>query len=231
MLNYISYKIGNNPQKLVFFLHGYNGNITDHQYAIDWLKSSLSSAYLVIPEAPEICDKNPQKLQWFGMLKYDPQCLRTKTKTPIKEIFEIYNKSSEEISKRSKEVNKLIDAVQNEYNIKDENIYIIGFSQGAMLTIYTALTRNKEIAAAFPIAGIIAGYSLLEKEQKSHPKLYLHHGNADMKVQYKTHKQTLRWLKKHGINSECCTYPDTVHRITEQEIQNISKIINKNTEL
>lgn len=227
MLNYVSYKIGENPQKLVFFLHGYNGNITDHQYAIDWLKKSLNSAYLVIPEAPEVCDKNPQKLQWFGMIKYDPENLRINLKTSIKKIFEIYNRPSEEISKRSKDVNKLIDAMQNEYNIKDKNIHIIGFSQGAMLTIYTALTREKEIASAFPIAGIIAGHSLLEKEQKSYPKLYLHHGEADMKVQYKTHKQTLQWLKKHGINSQCLTYPNVVHRITEQEVQNICEIINK----
>lgn len=226
MLNYVDYKIGDNPKKLVIFLHGYNGNIEDHQYAIDWLISNLTSVYLIIPEAPEICDKNPKKRQWFGMLKYDPENLRTKSNTSIKEIFDIYNKSSQEISKRSKDVNALIDTIQNKYDIKNENTYIIGFSQGAMLTIYTALTRKQEIASAFPIAGIIAGYSLLEKEQQSRPKLYLHHGEADMKVQYKTHKQTLRWLKKHGVSGQCNTYPNIVHRITEQEINNISKIIN-----
>ncbi|MBR1601579.1 MAG: hypothetical protein IJ677_08405 [Alphaproteobacteria bacterium] len=225
MLEYISYQIGK-PLKLVFFLHGYNGNIDDHQYAIDWLCQKLNDSIVIVPKAPQISDKNPQKNQWFGMLKYDSENKRSQPETSVDEIFAIYNSASSEIRQCAKNINNFINEIQKKYKITDNQTYIIGFSQGAMLTIYTSLSRQTQIAGSFSLSGLIAGANSLSEDIKSHPSVYLFHGEDDLKVQYKTLTYNKDWLKNHNINSKVYTYCGLAHKICEAEIDEIAKIIN-----
>lgn len=222
------YNIGENPHNLVIFLHGYNGNIADHQYAIDWLKDKLQSAYLAIPIAPEICDKNASKRQWFGMLKYDPANLRSNPQTPTAQILEIYNHAHAEIANRAKEINHFITDLQQKYNIDNEHTFLLGFSQGAMLTIYSALTRSQKLAKAFVLSGLVAGITMLERHIKSKPDFYLFHGEEDLKVQFKTLENTQNWLNIHQIPFNATIIPNLAHRICEEEIDAIAKEINEN---
>ena len=224
MLKYISYSIGT-PSKLVIFLHGYNGTIADHQYAIDWMCDKLQNALLIIPQAPEISDKNPQKNQWFGMIQYDESNKRSQPQTTIEEITDIYNLAADDVKRQSGLINNFISELQKKYQFDDSHTYLIGFSQGAMLTIYTALSRNQKIAGAFSLSGLVAGEKLLQQDIKSFPPLYLFHGEDDMKVQYKTLPYSIKWLQKHNITPQINTYPNLTHKICENEISTIAEII------
>ncbi|MEE6206915.1 MAG: hypothetical protein VZR95_02555 [Alphaproteobacteria bacterium] len=226
MLDYKLYKTADNPKSLVVFLHGYNGNLEDHKYAIDWLKDSLNSAYLATPIAPENCDKNPEKRQWFGMLKYDPEYKRSNPDTSAKEIFKIYSSAQHDLDHRADDINEFITQLQQKLNINNAHTYLVGFSQGAMLTIYTSLTRSEPLAGAFAVAGLVAGADLLEKRISAKPPLYMLHGEDDLRVQYKTLPDSLNWLKSHGVNVNSCTYAHLAHRVNEDEISKISSIIN-----
>lgn len=226
MFEYISHQIGQ-PRKLVIFLHGYNGTPQDHEYVIDWLKSQLKDSLLIIPLAPEISDKNPEKRQWFGMLQYDAENLRAHPQTSSKRIFTIYNSAAQDVDHRSSEINQFIDQLQQQHQISDSQTYLLGFSQGAMLTIYTALSRQHSLAAAFALSGLIAGSKLLNQKISSRPPLYLFHGEQDMKVQYKTLPDSISWLQKHHIEPIVQTYPELAHRVCEAEIKQISAIINQ----
>ena len=224
MLKYVSYQIGT-PLKLVIFLHGYNGTIADHQYAIDWMCEKLQNSLLIIPQAPEISDKNPQKNQWFGMIQYDEENKRTQPQTSVKEITDIYNLAADDVKRQSGLINGFIDEMQKKYRFDDAHTYLIGFSQGAMLTISTALSRDKELAGAFSLSGLIAGEKLLRQDIKSLPPLYLFHGEDDMKVQYKTLPYSIKWLQSHDVFPQTYTYPNLTHKICEKEISKIAEII------
>ena len=226
MLTYKSYILGNNPQNLVIFLHGYNGNPADHQYAIDWLKQYLQQSILIVPEAPEICDKNPQKKQWFGMLKYDAANRRSQPETTVAEIMDIYNAAAPEIVSRAQMLNEFISNMQQQFNIDNAHTYLIGFSQGAMLTIWTALTRAQNIAGGFVLSGLIAAEKTLSDRIVSRPPLYLFHGQDDMKVQFKTLDFSVQWLQQRQIPLKVQTYSGLAHRINEDEIKSIADIIN-----
>lgn len=226
MFEYKQYISGDKPQNLLIFLHGYNGSIADHQYAIEWLQKYLQSAVLIVPEAPEICDKNPDKKQWFGMLKYDPENTRANPETPIEKIFEIYNAAAAEVSANAERLNKFISAMQKQFGFSDSQTYLAGFSQGAMLTIYTALTREAPLAGGFVLSGLVAGEKLLAQSIKSRPPLYLFHGKDDLKVQYKTLELTQKWLQNHQVAIQTQTYADLAHRMNEAEMQKVAQIIN-----
>lgn len=227
MLKYNHYILGDNPQKLVVFLHGYNGNPTDHQYAIDWLKQYLQKSLLVVPEAPEICDKNPDKKQWFGMLQYDPNNRRSQPETTVAEIMDIYNAAAVEVASRAQMLNEFVSDLQQQYHIDNTHTYLIGFSQGAMLTIWTALTRPQKIAGGFVLSGLIAAEKTLSGKIESRPPLYLFHGQDDMKVQYKTLDFSAQWLQQRQIPLKVQTYADLAHRINEDEIKMVADIINQ----
>lgn len=226
MLQYKSYQIGK-PLKLIIFLHGYNGTIADHQYALDWLCKKIKDAVVIIPHAPEICDKNPLKSQWFGMLKYDPDGKRMKPETSVEEIFTVYNTAANEVFDCSLLINDFIDKMQEKLSIGDKQTYLCGFSQGAMLSIYTALCRPAPLASVFALSGLIAGADSLDKNIKSTPKIYLFHGENDLKVQYKTLPESIRWLQKHHILPVVHTYPDLTHKMCEAEMDEVAQIINQ----
>ena len=227
MLEYNTYCIDNKKQKLVIFLHGYNGTVDDHQYAVDWLRQHLHNTLLVVPHAPEISDKNPQKFQWFGLLQYDPDNRRSLPETSAEEIFAVYNRAGVDMQRCAEMINAFIDDLQHQYGIDDAHTFLCGFSQGAMLTIYTALTRRSKLGGAFAFSGLVAGADTLSYAINSRPPLHLFHGSDDMKVQFKTLPFTTRWLAAHQIPIAINTYDGLAHRMNEDEIKIAASIINQ----
>lgn len=227
MLEYESEIIGQKPQNLVIFLHGYNGTIDDHAYALEWLKQSLENSWLYIPSAPEISEKNPAKKQWFGMIKYDENNSRCQADTTTDEIIKIYNRTQNDVSARADEINDFIGEMQQRHNVAEENTYIIGFSQGAMLALFCALSDKKVKGGAFMLSGLVAGEKLLAQKIANRPHIYMFHGKNDNKVQYKTLAFSDEWLTKNGVNHSVFTYPDLAHKMCEAEIKQICEIINK----
>ena len=226
MLEYSQYVLGDNPQKLVIFLHGYNGCAADHQYAINWLCESLQNSVLSMPEAPEICDKNPDKKQWFGMLKYDADSKRSLPNTSVGDIFGIYELAAAEIDSKAQMINAFIDAMQQKFMVDDAHTFLVGFSQGAMLTIYTSLTHSKPLGGAFALSGLVAGKNLLQQKITARPPIYLFHGKEDLKVQYKTLATSEKWLQEQQVVTKTETYAGLAHKMCEAEMQKVAQIIN-----
>lgn len=227
MLEYKSELIGDFPQKLVVFLHGYNGNLEDHSEAINWLKKYMRNSLLCLPLAPEICDKNPNKRQWFGLVKHDGESRRYASETPVAEIMDIYNKTAEDIAGRAHEINELIDDLQKKSGINFKDTYVIGFSQGAMLALYVGLTAKKTYGGIVMLSGLVAAEKALRQQIKSYPDVYLFHGEKDKKVQYKTLEFTDSWLTENKIAHKIFIYPDLAHKIREDEILKAISIINQ----
>lgn len=227
MFEFKQYEIGAQPQNLVVFLHGYNGDLNDHQYAVDWLRKYLDEAILITPQAPEICDKNPHKKQWFGVLKYDSGGLRTSPETSIADIFAVYEQATTEIEAQAEAINQFMTMQQKKYDIDEAHTFLVGFSQGAMLAVYAALIRAQKIGGVFMLSGLVAGRERLATHIQAQPPFYLFHGEQDMKVQYKTLAESASWLNAHGIYTQIKTYPHLTHHINEDEMITVAQIIRK----
>jgi len=226
MLKYETDILGENPRNLVIFLHGYNGTVADHQYAFDWFKKYLHNAIFIVPHAPEISDKNPQKLQWFGMMKYDPENIRALPETTSDEIFAVYNKAGTDIDLCAQLINFFINEMQEKYGVDDAHTFLCGFSQGAMLTVYTALSRYATLGGAFAFSGLVAGAEMLKSKINSRPQIYLFHGKDDLKVQFKTLSISANWLVQQKVPVGVKTYSGLAHKMNEEEIRTASEIIN-----
>ena len=212
--------------KLVIFIHGYNGSPEAIEYAVQWVREKLDNAVLVVPRAPNRCDKDEDNLQWISFYKEDPQVKFRQKDTSVEEIFDISNRLGDDFADIASKMNDFIDEQQKKFGIDDEHTYLMGFSQGAMISIYTSLTRKCKLAGVVSVAGIIPGMVRLEKEIVSYPQFLVLHGKDDATIQYKTLATTLEWLKAQSIDFKCVEFDNLAHRMNEEEMQVAADFIN-----
>ncbi|MBR2273389.1 MAG: dienelactone hydrolase family protein [Alphaproteobacteria bacterium] len=215
--------------KLVVFLHGYTSNAEDIIPYAQILAQNLTHTLIVVPEADMPSERKPDKKQWYALLDIDPMRRRKDPLTPTNEIVEIYNKAGPRISAVARRLNRFITQLQRLYHIRNKNTFVMGFSQGAMLALYVGLTRHYVLGGIFPFAGIICGKDLLEKEQVSHPEVYLFHGTGDFAVQYKTLDFTKKWLDNHHIAWTALEYDGIAHKLIIDEMLDAAHIISQRT--
>ena len=213
-----------NPKKLVVFIHGYKSSMSDLAADVGLLSSLLPDCLIVTPQSNKY-HKNSGVLEWYDVSVYDTERKRRNPETPIDEIVEIYNQAGEQLSDRAREMNEFVDEMQSLYGLDDEWTYIAGFSQGAMMALYTALSRNGRVGGCFMLSGIVAGKDCLEKELKSRPIVYMLHGQSDITVQYRTLDFSARWLREHGIDVQVREYEGLAHKIVDAELEFVANVV------
>ena len=118
-----------NPKQAVILCHGYGGDGKDiSSLAISWQRF-LPDAIFLCPNAPEVCAINPSGFQWFDLT------------TENKEII---------LEKSLVAENKLdlfIDQVLDNFKLELNNLALVGFSQGCMISLQVAIKRQKRIGA------------------------------------------------------------------------------------
>lgn len=219
------YKTGKNCTKLLIFMHGYNGSPEAIDYAVQELCAQVKDAVIVVPRAPHSCEKDAHNLQWLSFYKVDPQIRFRAPDASVEEIFSIFDALAADFAQVAGEINNFVDNMQQKFNIDDSHTYIAGFSQGAMLALYSSLTRPKTIGGCIMFAGIAAGRPLLEKSIVSRPPLLLLHGCDDTTVQFKTVPATLQWLDNNNLKYQCFTYNNLMHRMNIDEIKQAADFI------
>lgn len=223
---YKSYGNTLNPKKLVVFIHGYKSSMDDLSPDMGLLSSLLPECVIVTPQSDKH-HKNSKVLEWYDVSAYDVERKRRNPQTSVEEIVEIYNKAGEQLTIRAREMNEFIDEMQVLYRLNDECTYVAGFSQGAMMALFTALSRKGRVGGCFALSGIVAGKDCLAKELVSKPDVYMLHGKSDVTVQYKTLDFSIDWLKNHGVDVRVQEYENLTHKIINEEIVFMSQIIKK----
>lgn len=214
------------PQKLVLFIHGYNGSPEAIDYAVQSLRQRLHDAVIVVPRAPYVCEKDADNLQWLSFFKSDPNMRFRQEDTSTKEIFDIFSRLADDFRETAEKMNVFINEQQKYWQVDDAHTYLMGFSQGAMISIYTALIRKRTLAGCVSVAGIVPGKGMLENEIVSRPPFLLLHGKADTTVQYKTLPETLAWFDEQGLKRQKFEFEGLPHRMNDEEMQRAADFIN-----
>jgi phospholipase/carboxylesterase len=157
------------PTSLVVFLHGYGADGADLLGLADVLGPYLPGAAFVAPDAPEPCAGNPFGRQWFAIPWLDG--------------------SSEEVARRglqaaSDDLNGFLDAQLAETGLQPSALALVGFSQGAMMSLHVAPRRAAAVAAIVAISGRLLVPELLLAEARVKPPVLLIHGDQDQMVPF-----------------------------------------------
>lgn len=213
-------------EKLLIFLHGYNNSQQEMQWVISAILRSCPHLAVYAPVGGFVSSTDPERHSWYKISGFDLQGRRRQSDVNIEEIIQIYDVAAEALQTTSLDLNKEIDHIQKVYGFDDEHTYIAGFSQGAMLALWTALTRRHTVSGCFCFSGFTAAGKALEKKIVSKPPVYLFHGRQDKQVRFVCYEYSTRWLSDHGVRVATYDYDDLQHDISSEEIKTVSDTIN-----
>lgn len=186
---------GNAPKQLVVLMHGYGADGNDLIGLAPELGKHLPDAHFLSPHAPFPCEMAPFGRQWYSLRSFEDSWLL---------------KGSREVAGI---VNFWLDEQLKRFHLTESSLLLAGFSQGCMISLYTALRREKPCAGVLGFSGALVGADVLAEEIKSRPPVCLIHGEEDGVVPFMalTHAETA--LKAAGVPVETHARPGLAHGI------------------
>ena len=188
--------VNNKPKQIVILCHGYGGDGKDISILANKWRRFLPEAVFLCPNAPEVCVVNPKGYQWFD--------LNTEDKEKILEKSLI----------AEKKLNIFLDQVLNNFQLDAKNLAMVGFSQGSMIIIQTALKKKNQINCVVGYSGKIINKKHLSDKIVSKPKIFLMHGDEDTLVPPSHLLEAKEFFIQHNLKIRTKLFKNCDHRIT-----------------
>ena len=183
------------PKNAVILCHGYGGDGKDISLLANYWKTYLPETIFFCPDAPEKCAVSPTGFQWFDLM--DQSQDQILSKSIVAEI----------------RLNKFIDEIKKNNNFTDNQIALVGFSQGCMISIQTGLQRKDQINCIIGYSGKVINQKYLIKNINSKPKIFLMHGTNDAIVSPNHLLEAKDYLKKCGLEIKTKLFKNCEHNI------------------
>jgi len=148
----------------VILLHGYGGDGKDiSMLSLNW-KRHMPNTVFICPNGHEPCTINPSGYQWFDLTKDDLDYILEKSMIAENKI------------------RQFIDEVKKEFNLKNNQICLSGFSQGCMMSLNVGLTSAEKFLCIVGFSGKIIDQKNLKERIKNSTDTLLIHGDIDQIV-------------------------------------------------
>lgn len=154
---------------LVVFLHGYGADGADLLGLADVLEPHLPGAAFLAPDAPEPCRGGGFGRQWFPIPWIDGSSEAA---------------AAEGLAAAAEDLNGFLDARLVEEGLTADRLVLLGFSQGAMMSLHVAPRRDKQVAGIVAISGRLLRPDALAVEARVKPPVLLIHGDQDPVVPF-----------------------------------------------
>lgn len=196
---------GEKPKQTVVLLHGYGSNGQDLISLAPYYVAALPHAIFVSPDAPFACEVG-FGFQWFSLEDRRPEKYLEGAQTahPI--------------------LDQYLDKLLEEYELTNESMALVGFSQGTMMSLYAGLRRKSPIAGVLGYSGALIGADTLPNEGKTSP-VHLIHGESDSVVPVERYHDAKEILEEKGYVVSGHTTPHLEHSIDEAGIESGAKFL------
>lgn len=190
---------GRAPENIVVLLHGYGADGENLIGLADYMSKDFPDTLFIAPNAP-FKGEFGMGYQWFSLSDRDPV------------------KMLDGVSAAMPILDEFINEILAEYDLPEEKLALVGFSQGTMTALHTALRREIAIAGVVGFSGALIAPELLE-EALCKPDVCLIHGTADDVVPFDAMNQAAAALKAAGFNVEAHARPNLPHSIDVEGIE------------
>lgn len=198
-------KLDKNP--LLLLIHGYGSNEED---LFSFATELPDEYYVVSARAPYTMQYG--SYAWYA-INFDAN----------------QNKFSDNDQARTSRdlIAKFVDELTASYPINSENITLIGFSQGAILSYAVALSHPEKVQKVIAMSGYLNTDILEEnylKNSFSNLKIFAAHGTVDQVIPVEWARKAKPFLDNLGINSIYKEYP-IGHGVAPQEFSDLKNWI------
>ncbi len=154
---------------LVVLLHGYGADGSDLLGLADVLGPQLPGTVFVAPDAPEPCHGSPMGKQWFPIPWLDGSS----------EVA-----AGQGLARSADDLDAFLDAQMAAEGVAAGAVALVGFSQGAMMSLHVAPRRTVAMAGIVAISGRLLQPGRLMAEAVVKPPVLLIHGDQDPVVPF-----------------------------------------------
>lgn len=196
--------VSGKARSMVVFLHGYGADGADLLGLADPLGPHLPDTVFYAPDAPEPCAGNPFGRQWFSIPRFDGS---SEVDAAI-----AMNRSADDL-------NAFLDARLAEEGLKPEALMLVGFSQGAMMSLHIAPRRDTAIAGVVAISGKLMRPATLAMELKVRMPVLLIHGDQDPVVPFAEMQTAGNALVQNQFQTYAHVMKGTGHGIAPDGLQ------------
>ena len=186
----------NEPKQIIILCHGYGGDGQDiSALALNW-RRFLPDAVFLCPNAPEVCTVNPLGYQWFDMTVENEETIFEKSLVAEKKL------------------NTFLDQVLDDFQLDITNLALVGFSQGSMMIIQTALKKKEQINCLVGYSGKIINKQHLSDNIVSRPRIFLMHGDRDTIVSPSHLLESKDFLAQQNLKIRTKLFKNCEHKIS-----------------
>lgn len=198
---------GEKPRQLVVLLHGVGADGNDLIALASLLARALPHAEFIAPNAPFHYDMAPFGFQWFSLMDRSPHMVANGVRiaAPILEAF--------------------LDSELRRRNLDDEDMALVGFSQGTMMALHVGLRRHRACAGIVGCSGALVAPESLDAEISCYPPVLLVHGEADEVVPFGYMGLAATALDSVGVRVHSLAVPGLGHGIDDHGIDAASRFL------
>ncbi|MEE2997944.1 MAG: alpha/beta fold hydrolase [Pseudomonadota bacterium] len=192
---------GGPAKKIIVFVHGYGADGNDLISLGQHFAQAVPDAAFISPNAPYRCDGSPYGYQWYDVWMKD----REERLAAIRSTAAIFD--------------NFIDQQLARHELAEEDLVLVGFSQGTMMSLFTAPRRENPVAGLVGYSGRMEAPDLLKDEIRSKPQVVMVHGDSDELLPLSEMETAAAALRENGVAVDTHIRPGLGHGIDEEGIR------------
>ncbi|WP_085907390.1 alpha/beta hydrolase [Kiloniella majae] len=172
---------GGPAKELIIMLHGLGADGQDLIGLAPYFANALPDAVIVSPDAHQPCDMAPMGRQWFSLMSRDRDLIL------------------DGIQKAAPIVQAFIDEEMSRYKLPPDRVFLMGFSQGAMMAYHLGFRQKSPLAGMMCFSGMLVAPDLLKDELSSKCPVLAIHGDQDEVVPPEALPAAVEAMTEHEI--------------------------------
>ena len=208
------------PKKLFFILHGYGDNADNFIHVAATLNLHEWEANYIALNAPSPVPNYPAGRQWFNLY---PNGIYI-SEAGKEEISIIRS----EVQSTVKQIKQTIIITKNKFKLSFRDCFIIGFSQGGIMTFELGNNLQHQLGGLAIISGRIMENKLITNNHLLNTPFFISHGNQDDVLPVKNFYDSCEFLETNHFTYEKYLLSGDTHTISPQAIDLLQKFIKKN---
>jgi phospholipase/carboxylesterase len=189
-------------EPLVIFLHGYGSNEGD----LFGIKEFLPAQYNYLSvRAPMVMEEG--SYQWFR-----------------KKGEGAYNGETDDLNASGQLLLDFIAQAAQKYHTEPAKVFLVGFSQGAIMSYEVALRHPEAVGGIAALSGRVLPVlrsELKPDEKRQSLAIFIGHGTADTRLPFSDGTEANSLLKSVSLEPEFHAYQGVGHSISTEEIQDL----------